>query len=145
VFAGYRNMPKKTEEEFTPDGWFRTGDLGALDEEGYLTIVGRSKDLIITGGYNVYPKEIELVLDADPRVLESAVFGIKHSDFGEAVTAAIVLNANSNLDTALLIENIKTKLASYKVPKAIYVLDQLPRNAMGKVQKSLLREVYSSD
>jgi malonyl-CoA/methylmalonyl-CoA synthetase len=81
----------------------------------------------------------------DPRVLESAVFGIKHSDFGEAVTAAIVLNANSNLDTALLIENIKTKLASYKVPKAIYVLDQLPRNAMGKVQKSLLREVYSSD
>jgi malonyl-CoA/methylmalonyl-CoA synthetase len=145
VFAGYRNMPKKTEEEFTPDGWFRTGDLGALDEEGYLTIVGRSKDLIITGGYNVYPKEIELVLDADPRVLESAVFGIKHSDFGEAVTAAIVLNANFNLDTALLIENIKTKLASYKVPKAIYVLDQLPRNAMGKVQKSLLREVYSSD
>jgi malonyl-CoA/methylmalonyl-CoA synthetase len=138
-------MPKKTEEEFTPDGWFRTGDLGALDEERYLTIVGRSKDLIITGGYNVYPKEIELVLDADPRVLESAVFGIKHSDYGEAVTAAIVLNANSNLDTALLIENIKTKLASYKVPKAIYVLDQLPRNAMGKVQKSLLREVYSSD
>jgi len=145
VFKGYRNMPEKTKEEFTPDGWFRTGDLGVFDEERYLTIVGRSKDLIITGGYNVYPKEIELILDAEPSIFESAVFGIKDSDFGEAVTAAIVLNANSNADTALLIENLKVQLATYKVPKAIHVVNQLPRNAMGKVQKSLLREAYSSD
>jgi malonyl-CoA/methylmalonyl-CoA synthetase len=138
-------MPEKTKEEFTPDGWFRTGDLGVFDEERYLTIVGRSKDLIITGGYNVYPKEIELILDAEPSIFESAVFGIKDSDFGEAVTAAIVLNANSNADTALLIENLKVQLATYKVPKAIHVVNQLPRNAMGKVQKSLLREAYSSD
>ena len=145
VFKGYRNMPEKTKEEFTPDGWFRTGDLGVFDEERYLTIVGRSKDLIITGGYNVYPKEIELILDAEPSIFESAVFGIKDSDFGEAVTAAIVLNANSNADTPLLIENLKAQLATYKVPKAIHVVNQLPRNAMGKVQKSLLREAYSSD
>ena len=116
-----------------------------IRDRSYLTIVGRSKELIITGGYNVYPKEIELILDAEPSIFESAVFGIKDSDFGEAVTAAIVLNANCSVEAALLIENLKAQLATYKVPKAIHVVDQLPRNAMGKVQKSLLREAHSSD
>ena len=145
VFLGYRNMPEKTQEEFTDDGWFRTGDLGVLDGDTYLTIVGRSKDLIITGGYNVYPKEIELILDDEPGVFESAVFGVKHPDFGEAVTAVVVPNPNARLDPESLIEALKIKLASYKVPKAIRVVTQLPRNAMGKVQKSLLRDAYKSD
>jgi malonyl-CoA/methylmalonyl-CoA synthetase len=145
VFLGYRNMPEKTQEEFTDDGWFRTGDLGVLDGDNYLTIVGRSKDLIITGGYNVYPKEIELILDDEPGVFESAVFGVKHPDFGEAVTAVVVPKPNAGLDPESLIEALKIKLASYKVPKAIRVVTQLPRNAMGKVQKSLLRDAYKSD
>ncbi|MDP4837831.1 MAG: malonyl-CoA synthase, partial [Burkholderiales bacterium] len=119
--------------------------LGVLDGDTYLTIVGRSKDLIITGGYNVYPKEIELILDDEPGVFESAVFGVKHPDFGEAVTAVVVPNPNARLDPESLIEALKIKLASYKVPKAIRVVTQLPRNAMGKVQKSLLRDAYKSD
>jgi malonyl-CoA/methylmalonyl-CoA synthetase len=145
LFAGYRNMVEKTREEFTEDGWFRTGDLGTLDSEKYLTIVGRSKDLIITGGYNVYPKEIELVLDNEPAIIESAVFGLQDSDFGEIVSAAIVVEPSFKLEPDQLIGVLKTKLASYKVPKKVYVVSQLPRNAMGKVQKSILRDDYSSD
>jgi len=145
VFLGYRNMPERTQEEFTGDGWFRTGDLGVLDGDNYLTIVGRSKDLIITGGYNVYPKEIELILDDEPGVFESAVFGVKHPDFGEAVNAVVVASPDAKLDPESLIEALKVKLASYKVPKVIRVVAQLPRNAMGKVQKSLLRGPYKGD
>jgi malonyl-CoA/methylmalonyl-CoA synthetase len=133
-------MPEKTREEFTADGWFRTGDIGTFDADGYLSIVGRAKDLIITGGYNVYPKEIEQVIDELPGVLESAVIGVPHADFGEAVTAVVVAAAGAQIDTAATIEALKKKLAAYKVPKSIYVVEALPRNAMGKVQKNVLRE-----
>lgn len=142
VFAGYWRMPEKTREEFTGDGWFRTGDVGVFDRDGYLAIVGRAKDLIITGGYNVYPKEIELVLDAMPGVIESAVIGVPHPDFGEAVAAVIVLQKGVRLDSAAVIAELKKTLANYKVPKAVHVVDDLPRNAMGKVQKTLLREKF---
>lgn len=140
VFSGYWRMPEKTREEFTADGWFRTGDIGTFDADGYLSIVGRAKDLIITGGYNVYPKEIEQVIDELPGVLESAVIGVPHADFGEAVTAVVVAAAGAQIDTAATIEALKKKLAAYKVPKSIYVVEALPRNAMGKVQKNVLRE-----
>ena len=142
VFAGYWRMPEKTREEFTADGYFRTGDVGVVDSEGYVSIVGRAKDLIISGGYNVYPKEIELALDALPGVTESAVIGIPHPDFGEAVAAVIVASKDANIDPATVIAELKKNLANYKVPKRIYVVDDLPRNAMGKVQKALLRERY---
>jgi malonyl-CoA/methylmalonyl-CoA synthetase len=142
VFAGYWRMPDKTREEFTADGYFRTGDVGVVDGEGYVTIVGRAKDLIISGGYNVYPKEIELALDALPGITESAVIGISHPDFGEAVAAVIVPRKDANIDPANLIAELKKTFANYKVPKRIYVVDDLPRNAMGKVQKALLRERY---
>jgi len=142
VFAGYWRMPEKTREEFTADGYFRTGDVGVVDSEGYVTIVGRAKDLIISGGYNVYPKEIELALDALPGVTESAVIGVPHPDFGEAVAAVIVPSKDANIDPATVIAELKKNLANYKVPKHIYVVDDLPRNAMGKVQKALLRERY---
>jgi len=141
VFAGYWRDPVKTREEFTGDGWFRTGDVGVFDGDGYLSIVGRAKDLIITGGYNVYPKEVEAVLDAIPGVAESAVVGLPHSDFGEAVTAAVVLNPGSQAGTeAGIIAHVKRQLANYKVPKRVYFVAELPRNAMGKVQKSVLRQ-----
>jgi malonyl-CoA/methylmalonyl-CoA synthetase len=141
VFAGYWRKPDKTREEFTADGWFRTGDMGVFDRDGYLSIVGRAKDLIITGGYNVYPKEIELVIDAMPGVVESAVVGVSHSDFGEAVTAVIVLDPNSApLTESAVIAHLKAELANYKVPKRVYFLPELPRNAMGKVQKNVLRQ-----
>jgi malonyl-CoA/methylmalonyl-CoA synthetase len=142
VFAGYWRMPEKTREEFTADGYFRTGDVGAFDREGYLSIVGRAKDLIISGGYNVYPREIELVLDAVPGVAESAVIGVPDPDFGEAVTAIVVVQENTRLDPAFVISAVKNALANYKVPKAVHIVGDLPRNAMGKVQKSLLRERY---
>lgn len=142
VFKGYWNLPEKTREEFTADGWFRTGDVGCVDRDGYLSIVGRAKDLIITGGYNVYPKEIELELDALPGVMESAVIGVPHPDFGEAVTAVVVASAAARPDEAALIAALKTRLAGYKVPKRVVVVDDLPRNAMGKVQKNVLRERY---
>jgi malonyl-CoA/methylmalonyl-CoA synthetase len=135
-------MPEKTREEFTADGYFRTGDVGAFDREGYLSIVGRAKDLIISGGYNVYPREIELVLDAVAGVAESAVIGVPDPDFGEAVTAIIVPQENARLDSAAVISAVKNTLANYKVPKAVHFVDDLPRNAMGKVQKSVLRERY---
>lgn len=142
VFAGYWRMPEKTREEFTADGYFRTGDIGVFDRDGYLSIVGRAKDLIISGGYNVYPREIELVLDAIPGVAESAVIGVPHPDFGEAVTAVVVAQKDARLDPAAVIGAVKNTLANYKVPKAVHFVDDLPRNAMGKVQKALLREKF---
>ncbi|MGH8677907.1 MAG: malonate--CoA ligase [Burkholderiales bacterium] len=142
VFAGYWRMPEKTREEFTADGWFRTGDLGLFDADGYLSIVGRAKDLIITGGYNVYPKEVELALDELPGVAESAVVGVPHADFGEAVTAAVVPKAGARIDEAQVIAALKSRLANYKVPKRVYLVEELPRNAMGKVQKSTLRRRF---
>lgn len=143
IFAGYWRMPEKTAEEFTPDGYFRTGDIGHLDRDGYLFISGRARDLIISGGLNVYPKEIEDVLDALPGVLESAVIGLPHADFGEAVTAVVVAGPCMRLDEAAIIAAVREKLAAFKVPKRIFVVADLPRNAMGKVQKNRLREMYA--
>lgn len=144
VFVGYWKMPDKTREEFTEDGWFKTGDMGRWDEDGYLVLVGRSKDLIITGGYNVYPKEVELLLDDQPEVEESAVVGIPHPDFGEAVAAEVVLRAGASVSGADLVARLKTLLAGFKVPKRIEVVPALPRNVMGKVQKNLIRERLSA-
>ncbi|SFH81230.1 malonyl-CoA/methylmalonyl-CoA synthetase [Collimonas sp. OK307] len=144
VFLGYWCMPEKTAEEFTADGYFKTGDVGKLDSEGYLAIVGRSKDLIISGGYNVYPKEIESVIDEIDGVLESAVIGIPHEDFGEAVTAVIVKRPEATLTTADVIALMKNTIANFKVPKQVFFAEKLPRNTMGKVQKNLLRERYGT-
>jgi malonyl-CoA/methylmalonyl-CoA synthetase len=143
VFRGYWNMPEKTKEEFTLDGWFKTGDVGRWDEHGYLALVGRSKDLIITGGYNVYPKEIEKLLDDWPGVEESAVFGVPHPDFGEAVTAVVVAKPGAQVEAAAVLASLKGAIANYKVPKQIHLLEALPRNVMGKVQKNLLRDRFS--
>ena len=143
VFAGYWRMPERNREEFTPDGFFRTGDMGSLSKDGYLSIVGRSKDLIITGGYNVYPKEIELLLDEMPGVQESAVVGVPHPDFGEAVTAVVVASSGGPApDEQQMIAALRMKLANFKVPKRVYVVEELPRNAMGKVQKNVLRDRF---
>ncbi len=145
VFAGYWRMPEKTREEFTPEGYFRTGDLGRFDADGYLAIIGRDKDLIITGGLNVYPKEIEEAIDALPGVAESAVIGLPHSDFGEAVTAVVVRGkASATTSGEAIIAELKGRLAGFKVPKAVLFVDELPRNAMGKVQKNLLRQRFSA-
>ncbi|MBM3347788.1 MAG: AMP-binding protein, partial [Betaproteobacteria bacterium] len=143
VFKGYWRMPEKTKEEFTADGWFRTGDIGQWDEKGYLAIVGRAKDLIISGGYNVYPKEIEFILDQVPGVKESAVVGVPHVDFGEAVTAVLVVGPGFALTEADVIAKVKAELAGYKVPKRVLFVEDLPRNAMGKVQKAELRKRYA--
>ena len=140
VFSGYWRMPEKTREEFTADGWFRTGDVGKLDSQGRLSIVGRSKDLIITGGYNVYPAEVEGYLNEAEGVAESAVIGIPHPDFGEAVVAVVVPRAGTALNPDHLIAALKGRIANFKVPKQLFLVDDLPRNAMGKVQKNLLRE-----
>jgi len=140
VFTGYWRMPEKTREEFTPDGWFRTGDVGALDAEGVLTLVGRSKDLVITGGFNVYPAEIEGRINELAGVAESAVVGVPHPDFGEAVVAVVVPRAGAVLDPQELTRALKATIAGFKVPKHLRVVAALPRNAMGKVQKNLLRE-----
>jgi len=145
VFAGYWRMPDRTREEFTGDGWFRTGDVGQWSEGGYLSIVGRAKDLIISGGYNVYPKEIELVIDAIPGVVESAVVGVPHPDFGEAVTAAVVKQKGAALTEADVIARVKAEIAGFKVPKRVRFVAELPRNAMGKVQKGLLRERFARE
>jgi malonyl-CoA/methylmalonyl-CoA synthetase len=144
VFGGYWRLPEKTAQEFTADGWFRTGDIGSFDDEGYLCIVGRAKDLIISGGYNVYPKEIELAIDALSRVLESAVVGVPHPDFGEAVVAAVVARDRDTLSEQAILSALKADLAGYKVPKRVFLVEELPRNAMGKVQKNLLRERYAN-
>ncbi len=140
VFAGYWRMPEKTASEFTADGWFRTGDIGSLDDDEFVHLVGRSKDLVISGGFNVYPKEVELLIDELPSVVESAVIGVYHADFGEAVVAVVV--GDGIVDEQAVIDSLKFELASFKVPKAICQLDELPRNAMGKVQKNLLREQF---
>jgi malonyl-CoA/methylmalonyl-CoA synthetase len=140
VFAGYWQMPEKTAEELRPDGWFITGDLGQVSADGYVSIVGRAKDLIITGGYNVYPKEVELLLDAVPGVTESAVIGLPHPDFGEAVFAVLVGTAAPEVALAA----VAGDLARFKQPKAAVVVADLPRNTMGKVQKNVLRETYKA-
>ena len=142
VFQGYWRMPEKTAEEFTTDGWFKTGDLGQLDAQGRLTLVGRSKDLIISGGYNVYPAEVEGYLNEFPGVEESAVIGVPHADFGEAVVAVLVPRAGASVDAVACIAALKQRIAGFKVPKQVIVVDQLPRNALGKVQKALLREQH---
>jgi malonyl-CoA/methylmalonyl-CoA synthetase len=144
VCAGYWRDPAKTASAFTADGWFKTGDLGRMDHGGYVTIVGRAKDLVITGGYNVYPKEVETVLDALTGVAESAVFGVPHPDFGEGVAAAVVAKSGAQLAEAEILGAIQTRLARYKVPKRVFVIDELPRNALGKVQKNLLRTRYAA-
>ena len=142
VMPGYWKLPEKNKEEFTADGFFRTGDIGTYDAQGYLSIVGRAKDMVISGGYNVYPKEIELLLDEMPGVRESAVFGVPHADFGEAVVAAIVLAPGAPLTERAVIEHVKSRLANFKVPKRVVFLPELPRNAMGKVLKAELRAKY---
>lgn len=142
VFGGYWQMPEKTREELREDGWFITGDLGKRDADGYVHIVGRAKDLVITGGYNVYPKEVELVLDEVPGVAESAVIGVPHPDFGEAVFAVLVPQKGAALDAAAVLGAIAGQLARFKQPKAAVVVESLPRNTMGKVQKNLLRDQY---
>ena len=140
IFKGYWQMPEKTAEEFTEDGYFKTGDVGRFDADGYVSIVGRSKDLIISGGYNVYPKEIESVIDEMPGVLESAVIGVPHADFGEAVVAVVVMRDGATLSEATLIDTLKNQIANFKVPKRVHFATELPRNTMGKVQKNVLRE-----
>lgn len=143
VFTGYWRNPEKTAAELRPDGFFITGDLGSFDGQGYLTISGRGKDLVITGGFNVYPKEIEMEIDQFPGVEESAVIGVPHADLGEGVTAVVVLKAgHSPLDEQEIILELQKRLAKFKVPKRIIAVPELPRNAMGKVQKSLLRQTY---
>ncbi|MCM2295098.1 malonyl-CoA synthase [Rhodoferax sp.] len=143
VFAGYWRMPEKTAEEFTADGFFKTGDVGQMDAAGYVTIVGRSKDLIISGGYNVYPAELEGFINDLPGVSESAVVGVPHADFGEVGVAVVVPEPGAQLDAGQILATLKARLANYKVPKQCHVVADLPRNAMGKVQKNLLRAQYS--
>ena len=144
VFSGYWQMPEKTQEEFTADGFFRTGDMGRFDAEGYLAIIGRNKDLIISGGLNVYPKEIEEAIDAMAGVAESAVIGLPHPDFGEAVVAVVVRGKDAaDLTAEGIIATLKGQIAGFKVPKAVHFLDDLPRNAMGKVQKNQLRQRFA--
>ena len=144
VFSGYWRMPEKTAEEFTTDGWFKTGDLGRVDERGYVTIVGRSKDLIISGGYNVYPAEIEDVINGLPEVAESAVVGVPHPDFGEVGVALVISRPGAQVQADTVLVELKTKLANFKIPKRCFSVSELPRNAMGKVQKNQLREQYKS-
>ena len=143
VFLGYLGMPDKTAESFTADGWFRTGDVGRIDAQGYVHLVGRAKDLIITGGFNVYPAEVESQLDKLPGVAESAVVGVPHPDYGEGVIAIVVPHAGAVLNEHHLIDTIKAQLAGFKCPKRIFSLPELPRNAMGKVQKNVLRQQFA--
>jgi malonyl-CoA/methylmalonyl-CoA synthetase len=147
VFAGYWNLPERTREEFTGDGWFRTGDLGewvpdGAEGAGYLRLVGRAKDLIISGGLNVYPKEIESRIDALPGVAESAVIGVPDPDFGEAVVAVVVPRNGAEVTPAAILGALRGEIAGFKIPKRVHVVAELPRNAMGKVQKNVLREAY---
>ncbi len=142
VFKEYWRNPEKTAEDMTVDGYFRTGDVGRIDEDGYVWITGRAKDLIITGGFNVYPKDIEELLDGLPGVVESAVIGLPHPDFGEGVTAIIAIQPGRHLTEQAVISQVQPKLAKFKLPKAVIFVDTLPRNAMGKVQKADLRRIY---
>jgi len=143
VFKGYWRMPERTVAEFRPDGFFITGDLGLIDPDGYLRIVGRDKDLVISGGYNVYPKELEALIDELPEVLESAVIGLPHPDLGEGVTAVVVPRPGARPDAAQVLSALSRKLARYKQPKRVIFVDELPRNVMGKVQKAELRSRYA--
>ncbi len=142
VFKGYWRMPEKTREEFSADGWFKTGDVGKVDERGYVSIVGRSKDLIISGGYNVYPAEIEGYINEMPGVAESALVGVPHPDFGEVGVAVVIPKPGVALDGDAIIAQLKSQLANFKIPKRCFVATELPRNTMGKVQKNLLREQH---
>lgn len=142
VFKGYWKMPEKTKDELRDDGFFITGDLGRLDEDGYLQIIGRDKDLIISGGYNIYPKEIEVLLDEQSGVEESAVVGVPHPDFGETVLAILVGKKSAEPDIESIKSKVNEKLARFKHPRKIIILDELPRNTMGKVQKNILRDTY---
>ncbi|HWY63321.1 MAG TPA: malonyl-CoA synthase [Rhizomicrobium sp.] len=142
VFTGYWRMPEKTAAEFRPDGFFITGDLGTIDDDGYVHIVGRDKDLIITGGFNVYPKEIESRIDALPGIEESAVVGLPHGDFGEGVTAFVVTKKGAAVTESAVLEALAGDLAKFKLPKRVVIVEQLPRNSMGKVQKNLMRDTF---
>ena len=142
VFKGYWRMPEKTAAEFRGDGFFITGDVGKVDARGYVHIVGRAKDLIISGGFNVYPKEVESEIDALEGVVESAVIGLPHPDFGEGVAAVIVRAAGASIDERAVRAALEGRLAKFKQPKAAFFVEALPRNAMGKVQKAALRETY---
>ncbi|MGE0239421.1 MAG: AMP-binding protein, partial [Parvibaculaceae bacterium] len=142
VFKGYWRMPEKTASEFRLDGFFITGDLGRIDDNGYVSIVGRGKDLIITGGFNVYPKEVESEIDSIAGVVESAVIGVPHPDFGEGVTAVVVRAGNTLIEKDI-VKTLEGRLARFKLPKQVIFVDDLPRNAMGKVQKNVLRQAYA--
>ncbi len=142
VFLGYWRKPEKTALELRDDGYFITGDLGQIDSEGYVHILGREKDLIISGGYNIYPKQIETEIDALDGVVESAVFGVADPDMGEAVAAAVVCEAGAKLDEETIVESLRAALARFKLPRKVFIVDELPRNAMGKVQKNVLRDTY---
>jgi malonyl-CoA/methylmalonyl-CoA synthetase len=143
VFKGYWRMPEKTKAEFREGGFFVTGDLGKIDAKGYVHILGRGKDLVISGGFNVYPKEIESEIDAMPGVIESAVIGVSHADFGEGVTAVVVCDRNASVSEASVLKALDGRLAKFKMPKRVFIVDELPRNAMGKVQKNILRDTYA--
>lgn len=145
VMPGYWRLPERRKDDFTADGFFRTGDLGRFDAQGYLSIVGREKDLVISGGYNVYPKEIEMLLDELPGVEESAAFGVPHKDFGEALAVAIVARPGAKLTEQGVIAHVKDQLANFKVPKRVVFVSELPRNTMGKVLKSELRKTYGAN
>ncbi|MGY2850255.1 MULTISPECIES: malonate--CoA ligase [Bradyrhizobium] len=144
VFQGYWRMPEKTKAEFRADGFFITGDLGKIDDKGYVHILGRGKDLVISGGFNVYPKEIESEIDAMPGVIESAVIGVPHADFGEGVTAVLVCAKGADVSEAAVLKALDGRLAKFKMPKRVFVVEELPRNAMGKVQKNILRDTYKN-
>lgn len=144
VFKGYWRMPEKTSAEFRDDGWFITGDMAVMDKEGRISLVGRAKDLIISGGYNIYPKEIECEIDEIPGVKESAVIGVPHPDFGEGVVAVVVPDGSRDLKEADIIDPLQQRLARFKQPRRIYLVEALPRNTMGKVQKAQLRDTYST-
>ncbi len=144
VFKGYWRMPDKTKEEFTPDGWFKTGDVGKIDTLGYITIVGRSKDLIISGGYNVYPAEIEAYINDMKGVAESALVGVPHPDFGEVGVAVVIAKSGAQVNGDDVVASLKAQLANFKIPKKCFVVPELPRNTMGKVQKNVLREQYKA-
>ena len=144
MFSGYWRNPEKTAEDHTADGWFISGDIATIDDAGYVRIVGRAKDLIISGGYNIYPKEVEMVIDALDGVLESAVIGVPHPDFGEGVLAVVVREPGATIDETAIATALAAELAAFKRPKKIVIVDDLPRNAMGKVQKAELRSQYGA-
>lgn len=144
VFQGYWRMPEKTAEDLAGDGWFKTGDLGLIDEDGYVVIVGRGKDMIISGGFNIYPKEVELLIDELPGVLESAVIGVPHPDLGEGVVAVVARDKGQDPDPQAIIDALADRLARFKQPRKVIVVDELPRNTMGKVQKAALRSEHAA-